>query len=249
MKQQFLEPGRNIVWFSHGAASACLSKLASDIYGNDCEYIYCNTSADEHQDNVRFRRDVEQWIGREIKFIGSTKYKTCDEVFEAESYMSGPGGARCTVELKKIPRFAFQWPQDIHHFGYTANEKRRIRDFEANNPELFLKWLLRDRGLTKKNCFSMLRAAGIALPTMYLLGYRNNNCKGCVKSTSPGYWAKIRKDFPEVFKSRAERSRALGVRLVELRGERIFLDELPDKDFIYKGEDLSCGPQCSPPKN
>ena len=33
---------------------------------------------------------------------------------------------------------------------------------------------------------------------MYKLGYKNNNCIGCVKGQA-GYWNKIRKDFPDVF--------------------------------------------------
>jgi hypothetical protein len=66
---------------------------------------------------------------------------------------------------------------------------------------------------------------------MYELGYQNNNCIGCIKAQSPSYWNKIRVDFPEVFKIRAELSDELGVRLVKMRvnGEdvRIFLSELP----------------------
>jgi len=79
---------------------------------------------------------------------------------------------------------------------------------------------------------------------MYKLGYNNNNCKGCVKATSPSYWNKIRKDFPDVFASRAEQSRRLKCKLTRVKGKRIYLDELsPDCEEVIK-EDLSCGPQC-----
>jgi hypothetical protein len=60
---------------------------------------------------------------------------------------------------------------------------------------------------------------------MYDLGYRNNNCIGCVKG-GMGYWNKIRKDFPEVFKARAEQEREVGHSCIN----GVYLDELePDR--------------------
>lgn len=240
--------GRVLVWFSCGAASAVAAKLAVDKYRGGCEIVNCNTLQDEHEDNPRFMRDVEQWIGQPIKQISSPLYSTVDEVAEKTRYMSGPDGARCTAELKKKPRMAYQWPEDTHIFGLTVDERRRIEDFEWNNPELKLEWILRDNGITKRACYQIISAAGIELPAMYRLGYHNNNCKGCLKATSAGYWNKVRVDFPDVFAQRAMRSRELGVRLVQLKKERIFLDELPEGVGKYKGEDLSCGPACNPQK-
>jgi hypothetical protein len=65
---------------------------------------------------------------------------------------------------------------------------------------------------------------------MYLLGFPNANCIGCVKATKPSYWNLVRKEFPDVFKERSEQSRRLGCKLVRVRGERIFLDELKLSD-------------------
>jgi hypothetical protein len=66
---------RILVWFSCGAASAVAAKMAVDKYP-DCEVLYCDTLAYEHPDNMRFLKDVEKWIGKEIKLLKSTKY-TC----------------------------------------------------------------------------------------------------------------------------------------------------------------------------
>ena len=110
-----------------------------------------------------------------------------------------------------------------------------------------LKFVLHDLGVTKAMCYLMLRDAGIELPAMYRLGFDNNNCPGCVKASSPWYWAMTRKHFPEVFARRCKQSRELGVRLVEIsHHKRIFLDELPAGDFKKrrKKENLSCGPEC-----
>jgi hypothetical protein len=239
---------RVIAWFSCGAASAVAAKLAVQKYGDDCRVVYCDTLKAEHPDNARFMADVAQWIGREIEIIRSVKYASIDEVFAARRYLAGVAGAPCTVEMKKVPRFAYQMPDDRHVFGFTLDEQDRIEGFERNNPELDLDWILRDREIGKKQCFRMLEAAKIRLPKMYELGFANNNCIGCVKASSPAYWARVRRHFPEVFALRAEQSNAYGARLVRIDGERRFLNELPLDDALplFDGpeEDVSCGPQC-----
>lgn len=242
--QTFLFTGRRICWFSCGAASAVAAKITADKYAGAVEILYCDTSRNEHPDNARFRADVEKWIGLPVKTVTNPNFATVEEVFDSRSYMSGPGGAPCTVELKKKPRYAYQWVEDVHVFGLTSDEGRRIAQFEHDNHELLLEWPLRDAGITKAETLRMIEAAGIELPTMYRLGYANNNCLGCVKATSPHYWNKIRADFPDVFARRAEQSRRIGARLVRYKGERIFLDELPANAAEVVIEDLSCGPQC-----
>lgn len=236
---------RVVVWFSCGAASAVAARLAVDKYGARVEVVYCDTLASEHRDNVRFLCDVERWLDVQVKIIGSDKYASVDEVFQRTRYMAGITGARCTTEMKKLPRYAYQRPSDRHVFGLTADEGKRITNFEGNNPELTLEWVLRDAGITKEDCYRIIKEAGIKLPAMYALGFKNNNCIGCVKATSAVYWDKVRRHFPEVYARRAEQSRNLGVRLVRYHGERIFLDELPlsitDK---RKEEDIECGPVC-----
>lgn len=239
--------GRIIAWFSCGAASAVTAYLAIQKYGDRVTIVNCDTTDDEHPDNKRFRGDVQKWLGREIVLIRSEKYSSVDDVFEKTAYMSGINGARCTTELKKIPRFAFQNIEDIHVFGLTFDEKSRIATFEKENPEIYVDWLLVENELTKTDCYDVLTVNGIKRPEMYELGFDNSNCIGCVKSGSPRYWNLIRINFPEVFNLRAVRSRALGVKLVKYKGQRIFLDELPptagltDKTF---GEQIECGVFC-----
>lgn len=242
---------RVIAWFSCGAASAVAAKYAIEKYGERVCIVYCDTMKSEHPDNLRFFEDVQRWLKREIIVIKSEKYASVEDVFQARRYMAGIAGAPCTTEMKKVPRFAFQQPDDIHVFGFTADEADRIADFARNNPELHLDWILQERGITKKWCLLELEHAGIALPAMYNLGFANNNCLGCVKATSPEYWRKTRRHFPEVFERRARLSREIGARLVRINDERRFLDELPpDEELalwttikpVY--EDLSCGPQC-----
>jgi hypothetical protein len=244
---------RRLIWFSCGAASAVAAKLAVEAYGAGCEVVYCDTMGTEHADNARFFSDVQRWLGRPITIIRSADYGTVDDVFEKTRYMAGIKGARCTVEMKKIPREAFQRTDDIHIFGYTADEQRRADAFEEQNPSLFVEWILIDQGVSKVDCLARLGAAGIALPAMYGLGFDHNNCLGCVKATSAGYWNRVRRLFPEVFERRARQSRALGVKLVRFKtGDettvtRRYLDMLP-LDADAPDDAIDCGPVCQIPE-
>lgn len=234
---------RRLAWFSCGAASAVAAKLTVDRYGDACEVVYCDTLATEHQDNSRFFADVERWLGVAIRVIRSERYASVDDVFEKRRYMSGIAGAICTTEMKKLPREAFQRESDTHVFGYTADERERAHDFEERNPSLHVEWPLIEQNISKTRCLGMLDAAGIALPAMYSLGFDHNNCLGCVKSQSPGYWNRTRRLFPDVFDRRAKQSREIGARLVRIGGVRKFLDELP-ADADAPDDAIECGPVC-----
>lgn len=238
-----------IVWFSCGGPSAVAAKEAVCFYGESHEVVIvnCDTRPSEHIDNYRFSREVEQWIGQPIIYIRNEDYATVDDVFEKTKYMSGVRGARCTTELKKIPRLRFSRPDDVHVFGFTIGERGRARRFESRNPDMLLKWILIEMRRTKASCLDQLKQAHIKNPAMYDLGFDNNNCPACAKGSSPWYWDMTRKYFPEAFKRRCEQSRRLGVRLVEIsHHKRIFLDELPPGPFKRrkKRENMACGPEC-----
>lgn len=243
MQPGLFNAGRLLVWFSCGAASAVALKLVAHL---NPLAIYCDTSKDEHSDNARFRKDVERWTGIPVTIIRSKEYTSVEEVWDARQFMSGPGGAPCTVEMKKVPRFQFQDIDDIHVFGYTTDEIDRLNKFELDNHELNLAWPLIQAGMTKDDCLRLIADAGIEIPIMYRLGFKNNNCLGCVKATSKRYWNMIRKYFPDVFQRRCEQSRRIGAKLVRHNKDRIFLDELALDDTDDIVEDLSCGPQCKP---
>jgi hypothetical protein len=83
---------------------------------------------------------------------------------------------------------------------------------------------------------------------MYELGFEHNNCIGCVKSTSTGYWNRVRRLFPDVFDRRARQSRLIGARLVRVKGVRVFLDELPLEEHD-PDDDIDCGPVCQTPRS
>jgi len=241
--------GRLISWYSHGVASAVATKLAI-ASGEPVTVVNCEV-IEEHPDNKRFQKDCEEWFGQEIIVLGNDKYKrSIYEVFEKTRYLAGHGGARCTLELKKNVRKKFEQPNDRQIFGYTAEEQGRVDRFIDANNEVELQSPLVDRGLTKQDCLAMVENAGIELPAMYKLGYKNNNCRGCPKAQSPAYWKKIQIDFPGYFEKMSEQERRLNVKICKatidgVADTRIFLTDLPEwiepKDDTI---DIQCGIFC-----
>lgn len=241
---------RIVVWFSCGAASAIAAKLTVDRYGATNEVrIVNNPVAEEDADNQRFAKDVGAWIGRPIETAINPKWPTCSavDVWEKKRFMSSPHGAPCTLGLKKEARQAWEVENkpDWHVLGFTADEARRHARFILTERANVLPVLI-DAGITKARCFRILGEAGIALPNIYLRGYPNANCIGCVKATSATYWNHVREQDPDVFDHRARQSREIGARLVRVRGERIFLDELKttDKGRSMAGMNFECGIFC-----
>ena len=199
---------RTVSWFSHGAASAVATKLA--IAEGPVTIVNCEV-VEEHPDNARFFKDCEEWFGQEIIQLGNDKYdRSIYEVFRQIRYLVGPSGARCTGELKKEIRKQFELPGDRQILGYTVEEQHRVERFIDANNGVDLWPILVERGLAKPDCLAMIERAGIDLPAMYILGYKNNNCRGCVKASSPRYWVKIRIDFPDIFQKMNEMEIHLG---------------------------------------
>jgi len=129
---------------------------------------------------------------------------------------------------------------DMQVFGFDGAEMDRAFDFREHNPEVTLVTPLIARGMSKPDCLAMLKAEGIELPEMYKLGYKNNNCIGCVKGAK-GYWNKIRKDFPDVFARRARQEREIGASCIS----GCYLDELAPNAGRYEAEpDISCSGVC-----
>ena len=241
---------RYLASFSCGIPSAVAAKMTVEKYGDKAVVYYCDTFSQEHPDNIRFFMDVQKWLGVEIKIIRSNEYTNVQDVWEKTGWLVGPGGARCTTELKKIPRMEFQEADDVHIMGFTFEEKKRVKKFTKNNPEIAIENILIDNKMTRKKCFDLIKKAGIEEPFMYKLGYKNNNCIGCVKG-GMGYWNKIRQDFPEVFKEMAERERKMDVAICSTKKAgnperiRVFLDELQPGRGNYKSEgSIECGIYC-----
>lgn len=245
------QPGSVIVdWVSCGTASAVGAKLSLAKWPAATHLIARIQIDNEHPDNDRFAADLERWLGQPLITLRSDRYKDCWEVWEKRRFLSGVKGALCTTEMKRMVRHVFEQEHrpDFQMFGYAIDETSdRAAEFRAQNPDVRLLTPLIDAGLAKSDCHAMIERAGIELPAMYRLGYRNNNCIGCVKG-GVGYWNKIRVDFPEVFARMGRVERMIGRTVCKMPSgdrARVYLDELsPDAGRGVPEPDIECSLLC-----
>lgn len=241
---------RVLVWWGAGNASSVAAKKAREKYGPKVEVLYCDTSASEHPDNIRFRKDINTWLGGEpIKVLRSEDFKDIWEVFEKRRWLRSAEGAPCTAEMKIAVRHAYQQAGDLQIFGFTSDEEARWTRFLKTFPDVQGEWLLGGLGITKMDCHGIIQQAGIEMPMMYKLGYPNNNCCGCVKAESVPYWTHIRKDFPENFQRMALLERKFNFALNRKGSGKsrtpLFLDEIPQGvRKMRKGLTWECGVLC-----
>ena len=209
-----------VCWLSAGISSFVAGVLAEDVD----EWIYIDI-ADQHPDSLRFVHDVENFVKKEVIILKSDEFNNVEEVIRKYKFINSPHGAACTGMLKKAVRKKWENQHLDYHLTYVwgmdASEQRRADSIVKNFPEFRHEFPLIEKSLSKQDCHAMAQKWGIKRPAMYDLGYSNNNCIGCVKG-GMGYWNKIRKDFPEVFASRAKLERDIGHSCIN----GVFFDEL-----------------------
>lgn len=228
-----------VSWFSAGVSSFIATYLMRDKVD---KVIYTHV-ANQHPDSLRFVKDCEKALGKEIIILQSDKFKSIDDVFMATGMLNTPYGAPCTRILKKQVRKQWESENKGRHtyiWGFDCNEQKRADNLIESMPNYDHIFPLIEKNLTKQNAHKMLEQLGIKRPVMYDLGYPNNNCIGCVKG-GMGYWNKIRVDFPDVFEQRAKEERLIGGSCIN----GVYLDELePNRGHILKEIMPDCGIAC-----
>lgn len=208
------------------------------------KFIYIDID-DQHPDSMRFIKDCEKVLGKEVEVLKS-KYGSVENAVRALGYfkIQKTGFAPCTAWLKKQIRKEWEYEHreyDITYvWGMDLNERHRAESIVEEMIGFGHCFPLIDREMTKGDCHGMSRSLGIKRPLMYDLGYNNNNCIGCVKG-GMGYWNKIRVDFPEVFESRSKLERELGNKILK----ECYLDELdPNRGRMSEEVSEECGIYC-----
>lgn len=233
-----------ISWWSAGVTSAVATKLAIQEFGkSEVKPIYFQIDS-AHTDNKRFIEQCQDWYDCEIEVWRSEKYLDQFDVIKKTKYVNGPSGARCTLELKKKVRQRvekeLEYRGQVFGFEYSKKEINRAIRFKEQYPDARPFFPLIEKKMTKPECLHFLDKAKIEVPAMYNLGYKNNNCIGCVKGGA-GYWNKIRVDFPDHFSRMASLEREIGRSC--LRND--FLDELdPSKGHKQEVIMPDCGNFC-----
>lgn len=220
---------RTLVWWSTGAASFVAAQLT--LRDNPAAIIVRCETGNEDLDNYRFEADAMRRLNTSVTLLKSDEYADVWDVWQKRRYMSGVAGAPCTTKMKVAPRLAFQRPTDTHVFGYTSDKEdvERFERLKETYFELDVRAPLIEAGISKAASLAMVLSAGLELPRSYAMGFPNANClgTGCVRATSPSYWALYRHHFPDRFARTAAYAREIGCRLTRLKGVRAFIDEIP----------------------
>lgn len=224
--------------------------MAGYLAGDVDEWIYIDIK-DQHPDSIRFIRDCEAAIGKKIQILRSEEYSSVEDCVRAfGGFRAMNGFAPCTNWLKKRVRKEWELAHkdyDLTYvWGFDLKEKGRAERTIEANPQAAHEFPLIDRGLSKEEVHGLFeRTFSFRRPVMYDMGYPNNNCKGCVKG-GMGYWNRIRKDFQEVFESRAKLERQIGYAILkDSNGKPLYLDELdPDRGNMNTEIFPDCGIMC-----
>jgi len=230
---------KTVAWFSGGVSSFISIYLMKD----EIDEIYYLDVKEQHEDTYRFLKDCEKAIGRKFTILKNEKTYSAMEIIRKRRYINGPSGAPCTGELKRKVRQHWEQTQDDllrYVWGYDSEEKHRAERLLQTTPEYEHVFPLIDAMLTKDEVHGLLERLGIKRPLMYELGFRNNNCVGCVKG-GMGYWNMIRKHFPSRFYEMAALEREIGATCIK----GVYLDELdPDRGRIEDEVMGECGILC-----
>lgn len=246
MKGEIDMKNLKVCWLSAGVSSFVAGYLVRDTID---QFIYIDVT-DQHPDSLRFIKDCEKVLGKEVLFLKSKEYKSVEDVCRAFRFIKNRYGARCTMVLKKRVRKEWEYEHRDYNITYVwgmdKDEQDRAQRIIEGMPEFNHEFPLIDYDLSKGDAHGICRELGIKRPAMYDLGYSNNNCIGCIKGGA-GYWNKIRVDFPEVFAARAKMERDIGMTILRDRVNpgKLFLDELdPNKGRMSKEIMEDCGIAC-----
>lgn len=224
--------------------------MAGYLAGDVDEWIYIDID-DQHPDSMRFIRDCEAAVGKEIRILRSKEYRCVEECVRVYGGFKDArnGFAPCTGWLKK--RVRKEWEQENRRYdltyvwGFDMQEKNRAEKIVEANPQAKHEFPVIEQNLSKEEVHGLFeRTFSFPRPVMYDMGYPNNNCIGCVKG-GMGYWNRIRKDFPAVFESRAKLERTVGHSMLKDKNGPVYLDELnPDRGDMNTEIFPECGIMC-----
>lgn len=234
-----------VAWLSAGVSSFIAAYLIKD----EIDELYYIDIADQHPDSMRFIKDCEKLLDKEIRILKSTQYDNVEQACCVGGMIRNArtGYAFCTDYLKKrVRKEQFEYFHQNDEVTYvwgmdcSERERKRAERIVQAQPQFNHRFPLIEKELTKQDCHAMSKRLCLKRPLMYDLGYQNNNCIGCVKG-GMGYWNKIRKDFPDVFEARAALERKLNCRCLK----ECFLDELdPNRGSIENEIMEDCGIFC-----
>ncbi len=130
-----------VSWFSAGVSSFIAAYIEKD---NIDKIIYTHID-DQHEDSMRFLKDCEKALGKEIEILQSP-YKNVNYVVRQFRFINSPYGAKCTDILKRRVRKEWEYEhknEDLTYiWGYDIEERHRAERLLESMPQ-FNKYLAR----------------------------------------------------------------------------------------------------------
>ena len=161
--------------------------MAGWLAGDVDKWIYIDID-DQHEDSIRFIKDIEKVIGKEVEILRSEQYRTVEECVLAFGGFRNPWNnfAPCTNWLKKRVRKAWEAAHEdyvlTYVWGFDLKEKNRAERTVEANPQASHEFPLIEKNLSKEEVHGLFeRTFDFKRPLMYDMGYPKNNCIGCVK--------------------------------------------------------------------
>ena len=228
-----------IAWWSGGITSAVTCKICIDLYGLDSVKMIFIDTKNEDDDTYRFKKDCENWYGKDIEIITGIgeKYESVQDVWEKHKSLNVAHGAVCSSELKRRVREIWEKENTWKHqaFGFELSEFKRAKGMTLNHSHTKPIYPLLMFAYTKNDCIKIIQDAGLRVPRTYELGFLNNNCfkTGCVQG-GIGYWQKMKREFSEKFEAMAEMEH----KLTALKGKPVTMLKDQSNEAKQNGNQL-----------
>ncbi|MFD8316207.1 adenine nucleotide alpha hydrolase family protein [Kitasatospora purpeofusca] len=200
-------PVKHIVQFSGGIASFAVATRVAALArrrGEELVLLIADTRA-EHPDLWRFSYEAARLL--RVPLTRVCDGRTPWEVFADNRWLGNSRLAHCSLELKIKP--CRRWleenadpARDRLYIGLdnSPRDQARARAITAGWLPWQVLYPLHDEPeLTKEHLFDEARSLGIAIPTLYELGYDHNNCHGLCVKAGHRQWRRTLQLFPEEF--------------------------------------------------
>ena len=193
-----------VVGFSGGVTSAECAVLATQEYKREEIVLLWHDTKREDADTLRFLHESAAWIG--IPITERSDGRSVEEVEEDEGALANNRMAFCSRILK-----AEQWTKYLSELrlagytdiiklvGFSAGEWKRIQrqTMIAQRDGFTIRFILKERGITKQQCADNWIARGIRPPQMYQWS-DHANCINCRRG-GKAYLIESAKHYPQQF--------------------------------------------------
>lgn len=182
---------KHVCGFSGGVASAVMSKLVHDDFGDDTVLLFHDTMT-EPRDNKRFRDEASKYIG--LNVTEDSDGRDIWQVFDDEGILGNGRNTPCSRILKQERSMKYMQKNQpsILYIGFTLEEWARAQRTHARyaHKGIEVKFPLIEEKISKDHAMHIVKNCwNINPPSLYEWA-EHANCIPCVKGKK-AYWGLI----------------------------------------------------------